>query len=83
MTAGLYYRFKTRVKNEIGWSDWSVETNLQAAMAPSKPEAPQFVTSDTSSITLKFKIPEETGGSALTQFKLFMNDGQSNTEATT
>jgi hypothetical protein len=42
---GRTYRFKYRVRNQIGWSDFSTTTYILAANPPSKPPAPTYVSS--------------------------------------
>jgi hypothetical protein len=42
---GRTYRFKYRVKNQIGWSDFSTTTYILAASPPSKPPTPTYVSS--------------------------------------
>lgn len=37
LVKGQTYRFKCRVLNGIGWSDWSAETYIVAAVAPAAP----------------------------------------------
>jgi hypothetical protein len=42
---GRTYRFMYRVRNQIGWSDFSITTYILAASPPSKPPAPTYVSS--------------------------------------
>jgi hypothetical protein len=44
---------------------------------------PKLVSATATEINLQFFVPSETGGSALTAFKLYMNDGDDATEAET
>ena len=80
---GAFYRFKCRVRNKIGWSEWSTDTLIQAADKPAKPLPPKLVSATATEINLQFFVPSETGSSALTGFKLFMNDGDDSNEADT
>ncbi len=73
---GRAYRFRCRVKNSIGWSTWSSpDAYVVAAVSPQKPRAPSLDAATATSMTLRFWIPEDDGGSPLTQFELFINDG--------
>ena len=72
---GRTYRFKYRVKNQIGWSEFSDETYILAASVPSKPKAPIYVSSTDASIELAFSEPEDNGGALITQYVLEINDG--------
>jgi len=46
-----------------------------AASPPSKPGTPQYDSSTSTSITLKFTEPEDNGGSIITSYVLEINDG--------
>jgi hypothetical protein len=72
---GYTYRFKYRVKNQIGWSDYSESTYILAANVPSKPPTPTYVSSTSTEISLQFYEPADNGGSLITLYELEMNDG--------
>lgn len=81
---GLLYRFRCRVRNSIGWSAWSSpDTYVLAAVVPGRPAAPQFVSATATTITLQFSIPEDAGGSPLTLFELYVNDGNDSNDPAT
>jgi hypothetical protein len=81
---GKSYRFRCRVQNSIGWSSWSSpDTYIIAAVAPGRPEAPILAQATSSTMRLRFTSPADSGGSPLTQFKLFRNDGSDSNEAET
>jgi hypothetical protein len=42
------YRFRYRVENKVGYSDWSPEVYLTPAVAPSAPQQPVYVASSDS-----------------------------------
>lgn len=83
LVKGLFYRFKVRVRNKMEWSEWSPEVSIQAAVAPAKPLPPKLVSATATEINLQFFVPEDNGGSALTNFELYINDGDDANEANT
>ena len=48
---GHTYRFRYRVKNAIGWSDFSDTTYILSASVPAKPPAPSYSSSTATSIS--------------------------------
>jgi hypothetical protein len=81
---GRFYRFKCRVRNTIGWSAWSSpNAYIRAAVSPGKPQAPELASATATDMVLNFFAPEDNGGSPLTLFELFINDGTEATEPTT
>lgn len=50
---GLLYRTRYRVRNAIGWSDYSPIGYLRAASPPYAPPAPAFVAATADTITVK------------------------------
>lgn len=75
LTKGTSYKFRFRARNEIGWSDYSAETVIIAASAPSQPSKPTFVSATATSITLNFDTNVDNGGSPITLYTLEMNTG--------
>jgi hypothetical protein len=70
LTKGLYYRFRYRVKNIYGWSDYSDIVIQIAARTPDVPVAP--VTSNTqTSVTITWEIPYN-GGTPVTSYSLLI-----------
>ncbi len=49
---GRIYRFRYRCQNITGWSAWSDETYIKAAIAPGIPAAPTLISADSNSIAL-------------------------------
>jgi hypothetical protein len=49
---GQSYRFRYRVVNKVGASDWSPESVLIPAVVPSAPPKPMFVSADSTTISL-------------------------------
>lgn len=56
LTKGNSYAFRYKVKNSIGWSDYSSEIHIVAATVPAQPPAPTrtYVDAATPKITLAF-----------------------------
>ena len=75
LVKGQTYRLKCRVLNAIGWSDWSTETYIVAAIAPAAPRAPTLLSATATEMSLRLYVPEDNGGSPLTEFELYINDG--------
>ena len=72
---GKTYRFKTRAKNLIGYSDYSVEAYIAFGNVPNKPDPPTRVASTTNSITVEWTEP--TSNELTTSgYILNMDDGQ-------
>jgi hypothetical protein len=80
--ARRFYRFKYRCQNENGFSDYSDITYIQAAQAPSTPLPPKLIGATAQAIELQFFKPIDDGGSEITGYQLFINDG-TETEPTT
>jgi len=80
---GRVYRFRCRVRNSIGWGAWSSpDSYIIAALSPAKPDPPRLVSATSTEITLQFATPADSGGSPLTLFELFVNDGDDANDAT-
>jgi hypothetical protein len=75
ITKGTVYRFRYRSKNYVGWSDYSDPSYIQAATVPAKPPAPEYLTSDSLSITLTLSATEDDGGSTVLSYKLLRDNG--------
>ena len=67
---GETYEFRYRAFNVNGASNWSNIGYLVAAEPPSQPSAPQYVSSNDSSVTLSFRPPTSDGGSIITSYTL-------------
>jgi hypothetical protein len=72
---GLTYRARYRVRNAVGWSGYSPICYLLAAVKPSAPPAPIFVSADQTTITLQFERSADNGGSPITKYELWRDDG--------
>jgi hypothetical protein len=71
------YRLRYRVENVNGWSPYSDITMVKTAVAPGKPPKPVLIEATSTSIHLQFFKPVDNGGDDITQFTLYINDGNS------
>lgn len=72
---GQIYRLRYRVKNAIGWSEYSPIAYALAASAPKAPLEPTFKSSTTSSATVGISRSEDNGGSPITEYRLYRDEG--------
>jgi len=72
---GREYRFRYRCKNANGWGAFSDVTYIKAAVVPNIPKAPTLILATDTTIALQFYKPDDTGGTEVKTFKLFINDG--------
>lgn len=71
LVKGTYYELRFRVKNSIGWSEFSPSQSFIAADYPSEPNAPTLTQVSKSEMTLEFDLQTiDNGGLPLTGFKL-------------
>lgn len=75
ITAGLTYRVRYRAKNVNGWSEWSPVGYIQTATVPSAPNAPSMISSTGTTLTMRINPSILNGGSLITSYKLFKDDG--------
>lgn len=82
---GVTYRFQYRSRNAVGWSNYSPVSYITAAAKPEQPPAPQLQTATAAGLTLILSPTAEDGGSPITGYKIFRDDGNAfvaNTYAT-
>jgi hypothetical protein len=74
---GRDYRLRYRVKNSIGWGDYSSETTVKAASVPAAHTKPSFVSFDDGSDTMTLQLykSDDNGGSAITLYELYVDGG--------
>jgi hypothetical protein len=53
------------------------------AITPAAPAAPTLIAATATTLSLNLYIPEDNGGSPLTEFELYINDGDDSNEPTT
>jgi hypothetical protein len=72
---GKSYSFRYRAINAVGAGPWSAVTVLTAATVPLAPPIPKYFSSSANSITLKFDLSADNGGSKITGYKLIRDNG--------
>jgi hypothetical protein len=75
LTAGLVYRVRYRVLNYVGWSTYSPTLFALVATVPTAPESPELLSATEISITLGFFESLNNGGSKVTDYQLWMDEG--------
>jgi hypothetical protein len=75
LTKGTIYRFRYRTLNSVGWSLFSDTGFIQAANVPQKPPVPVYVSSVSTSITMKFQQTADDGGTPVIGYKIFRDAG--------
>ena len=73
---GRVYRVRYRVRNAVGWSDYSPINYLRAADVPTAPPAPVTVSATASEIVLALQPTIERGGAQITSYELWIDDGE-------
>ena len=64
------YAIRYRVRNSIGWSDYSDLTYILAAESPSMPDKPTYVSSTSSALVIEFGTSYSNGGSEITTYQI-------------
>ena len=72
---GRTYRFKYRVRNINGWSEYSEISYIDAADKPATPKQIQYVSATTTKMKIKINFSEDNGGSNLTGCELYIDKG--------
>ena len=77
LTTGLAYRFSVQAINDNGNSTQSSLVTFYACQAPSGVSTPTYVSSFelAMTITVSWTLPKDSGGCAITGYRLFMDDG--------
>jgi hypothetical protein len=75
LTVGSNYAISVTAVNEIGESVASESLNYSAGIAPSKIEVLSWEASSTTSVTVKWELPEFNGGLPLTHFSVYYDIG--------
>lgn len=76
LETGKTYTVTVRSINVIGESDASNELTVYAGVAPSQIKSLLWETSTTTSVTVRWNLPESNGGLPLTKFSLHYDVGQ-------
>ena len=70
---GRTYRFRFRISNIIGWSEFSDTEYILAATVPDRPiSAPTLVSVDKDQITIKLGQPGVNNGDLITHYVLYV-----------
>jgi len=77
---GQTYGFRYRSRNIYYWSEWSPVLTVLAADKPSIPPNPTFLSATANSISLQLYESEDYGGSVVTEYELWRDQGESNSE---
>jgi hypothetical protein len=72
---GVTYRFRYRVQNSVGWSDYSPITFIAAAARPTAPAAPTLLAVSATGLTLGLSPSTSDSGSPITAYKIFRDNG--------
>ncbi len=75
ITRGLTYRFRYRARNCKGWSAFSDELYVLAAQKPSAPPPVERISASSTTLSLKLFPTFDNGGTVVTDYELFRNDG--------
>jgi hypothetical protein len=73
---GMFYQFRYRGRNAVGWSEFSPVASIQAARVPSKPLKPSIVGATSTTITIQVGICEDNGGDSLLDYTVYRDQGQ-------
>ena len=71
----VYYEIKFRVRNQVGWSDYSPVVSFIAADVPSEPTAPELISFSSTQISLSFNLASiDNGGLPIDSYSLEITD---------
>ncbi len=80
LTAGYVYQYRVSAINRVGEGQLSpLSTKIKAANVPSKPSAPYYVSSTSSTIIIQWNDVADNGGALITQFNIYTDDGSLST----
>lgn len=77
VSSGSIFRFRYRVKNVNGWSEFSPISHIKAATLPERPPAPRFKSATSTTVSLDLLESTKDGGQIITAYQLFINEGGS------
>jgi hypothetical protein len=72
---GGLYRARYRVRNVIGWTDYSPIGYILAAVAPSQPPQPTIVAATSLNIQIAIWPSADNGGTPITAYQLYRDNG--------
>jgi hypothetical protein len=79
LTKGAVYRARYRAINSIGSGEWSNLAYARVAKVPEAPPAPVVSSVDETHIQLALTISSDDGGTGITAYHLYMNEGANGT----
>lgn len=82
LTPGMIYRFKVSAIVYNGEGALSNEFLTYSCVIPSKMMGPERIISTSTTMTLRWKAPEEDGGCTITGYAVYRNDGEGGTSWT-
>lgn len=80
LVTGRTYRLRYRVLNFVGWSQFSPILFVHFATVPVAPGPVSFVSATDTTITLNFVESEQNGGSEITAYELWRDNGYESPE---
>jgi hypothetical protein len=80
---GRYYRFRYRVMNVIGYSDYSEVAYIQAVDVPATPARPLFVSATDSTITVSIIESIDSNGVDVVSYEIHLDAGDDMSSAFT
>ena len=78
---GTLYRLRYRALNKIGWGSYSPIAYVRAANIPEAPLQPSYVSSTSTTITISLPRSLDDGGSPISSYKLWVDEGDDFTSA--
>ena len=76
LQTGFDYRFRVRASNSFGWGPYSEEVTIRADEVPAQ-AAPVTSTVETSNVRISWEQPSTDNGSAIQEFRLFIQTSDS------
>lgn len=75
VTRGNTYRFQYRIRTSAGYSEYSDISYIMATEAPAKPSAPQFVSANDTSISIKVFSSNDSRGVDVERYEIWRDAG--------
>ena len=75
LVRGRYYRFRYRVRNVVGFSEYSDVSYIQAVERPVRPQPPQFVSATDESITIHIVESTDPRGVDIESYEIWVDEG--------
>lgn len=72
---GRDHRFRYRVRNAVGWGEYSEESFVLAAVVPSAPFQPIFSSFSAGTLFVEVGVSEDNGGTAILDYELWRDEG--------